>query len=39
MSRLPVALDLFMALLCLAIGLWPLSVALVALAVADWRRR
>jgi hypothetical protein len=33
-----VALDLLIGALCLAAGLWPVTVAALALAVADWRR-
>jgi hypothetical protein len=33
-----VALDLLIGALCLAVGLWPVTLAALALAVADWRR-
>jgi hypothetical protein len=38
MRRTAVALDVLMAVLCLAMGFWPVALAAVGLAVADWRR-
>jgi uncharacterized membrane protein len=33
-----IALDVLMAVLCLAVGLWPVALCALGLAAWDWRR-